>query len=244
MVNVAVDVEALPHSSVAVKVTVAAPVAPQRSLRAVKLLVQVTVPQASVAVAPPLLLNHVLRSVVLPEPSHSTVRSAAGVVMAGAVSSLMVNVAVVDVALPHASVAVVTVAAPVAPQRSLKAVKSLLQVTPLQSSVAGSCSSVGGEPVVQVGRVAGPIAIDRQVGGQAGDDRIGCVLDGERRRRGREEPTQASVAVKVTVALPISTIVAQRREVIAPGDGGFGEAVSNPMVLEEPSKSLLYVMSS
>ena len=56
---------------------------------------------------------------------------------AGAVVSSMVNVAVVLVALPQSSVAVkVTVAAPVAPQSSLKAAKSLLQVTPLQASVA------------------------------------------------------------------------------------------------------------
>ena len=52
-------------------------------------------------------------------------------VRTGAVVSSMVNVAVVDVLSPQSSVAVkVTVAAPVAPQRSLRDVKSLLHVTP------------------------------------------------------------------------------------------------------------------
>ena len=45
--------------------------------------------------------------------------------------SSMVNVAVVELVLPQASVAVkVTVALPVAPQSSLRAVKSLDHVTP------------------------------------------------------------------------------------------------------------------
>ena len=46
----------------AVKVTVATPVAPQRSDRAVKSLVIVTVPQSSLAVDPPLLANHAFSS--------------------------------------------------------------------------------------------------------------------------------------------------------------------------------------
>ena len=48
MVNVAVVVLAFPHPSVAVNVTV---VAPHEVVRVVKLLVQVTVPQLSVATA-------------------------------------------------------------------------------------------------------------------------------------------------------------------------------------------------
>jgi hypothetical protein len=52
--------------------------------------------------------------------------------MLGFVVSSIVNVAVVETVSPQSSVAVkVTVAAPVAPQRSLRAVKSLDHVTPL-----------------------------------------------------------------------------------------------------------------
>ena len=50
MVKVAEVVAVLPQSSVAVHVTVAAPVAPQRLLNAVKLWVMVTSPQLSEAV--------------------------------------------------------------------------------------------------------------------------------------------------------------------------------------------------
>jgi hypothetical protein len=53
MVNVAVDDEALPQASVAVNMTVALPVAPQRSESEVKLLVQMTPEHTSDAVAPP-----------------------------------------------------------------------------------------------------------------------------------------------------------------------------------------------
>ena len=106
MVNVAEVVLVLPQSSVAVKITVAAPVAPQRSLRAVKSLLQVTPPHASVAApAPPLAASQLLRAVVLPRPSHSTVMSMAGLAMAGSVVSSMVNVAVEVATLPHSSVA-------------------------------------------------------------------------------------------------------------------------------------------
>ena len=57
IVNVAVVGVAFPQSSVAVNVTVAVPVCPQPSLKAVKLFVHVTFEQASVAVAPPLDVN-------------------------------------------------------------------------------------------------------------------------------------------------------------------------------------------
>ena len=73
---------------------------------------------------------------LLPAPSHSTVASAAAIT-SGAVVSSIVNVAVVDVALPQSSVAVkVTVAAPVAPQSSLNASKSFVHITPPHASVA------------------------------------------------------------------------------------------------------------
>ena len=116
IVNVAVVLEALPHSSVAVKVTVALPVAPQSSDNPVKSLVHVMLPQRSVAKAPPLDANHSSRSSVFPCPSHSTVRLDACTSITGELVSSIVNVAVVEVALPHSSVAVkVTVAEPVAP---------------------------------------------------------------------------------------------------------------------------------
>jgi hypothetical protein len=55
----------------------------------------------------------------------------------GGVVSTIVNVAIVVLVFPQASVAVkVTVAVPVSPQSSLKVVKSLDQITLLQESVA------------------------------------------------------------------------------------------------------------
>jgi hypothetical protein len=136
IVNVAETLLLLPQSSVAVKVTVADPVAPQSSLKPAKSLLQDTPPQTSEAVAPPLLANHAFNASVLPAPSHSTVSSEADVV-AGAVVSSIVNVAETLLLLPQSSVAVkVTVADPVAPQSSLKPAKSLLNVTAPQLSVA------------------------------------------------------------------------------------------------------------
>ena len=87
IVNVAVVVLALPQSSVAVKITVAVPVAPQSSLKATKSLLQVTPPQASEAVAPPLLASQSFNAVMLPMPSHSTVESSAIMSSVGAVVS-------------------------------------------------------------------------------------------------------------------------------------------------------------
>jgi hypothetical protein len=85
-------------------------------------LVQVTLPQSSDAMAPPLLANHALSAAVFPDPSHSTVSSEASVSMLGGVVSSIVKVAVVVVVKRQASVAVkVTTALPVAPQSSLKA---------------------------------------------------------------------------------------------------------------------------
>ena len=86
MVKVPVVVDLLPQSSVAVKITVAAPVAPHKSLKPGLLLLQVTLLQASVAAAPPLLSNHVLKSSALPDP-HSTVGLLACLVIVGGVVS-------------------------------------------------------------------------------------------------------------------------------------------------------------
>ena len=59
IVKVAEVVEVFPQLSVAVKVTVAEPVAPQVSETDAKLLVQVTFEQTSEATAPPLEANQV-----------------------------------------------------------------------------------------------------------------------------------------------------------------------------------------
>ena len=100
-------------------------------------MLHVTLLQASDAIAPPLEASQSERPEALPAPSHSTVESAAAMSMAGAVVSSIVNVAVVLLLLPQSSVAVkVTVAAPVAPQSSLKESKSLLHVTLLQATGA------------------------------------------------------------------------------------------------------------
>ena len=137
IVKVAEVVEAFPQASVAVKVTVAEPVAPQVSETEVKLLLQVTEEQASLAEAPPLEANQAFKAAVFPKPSHCTVKSEASVAITGLVSSTMVKVAEVVEAFPQASVAVkVTVAEPVAPQVSETEVKLLLQVTEEQASLA------------------------------------------------------------------------------------------------------------
>jgi hypothetical protein len=120
MVKVATVVDLLLHASVAVNVTVADPVAPQAEVKPMKSWVHETLPHASDARAPPLLLSQAFKAVVLPAPSHSTVRLLACVSMVGAVVSSIVNVAVVELLLPQLSVAVkVTVADPVEPQSSL-----------------------------------------------------------------------------------------------------------------------------
>ena len=91
MVNVAVVLVALPQLSVAVKITVAEPVAPQAASNATKSFVQVTSLHASVAVAPPLMSSHAVRSPPLPAPSHSTVASAAAITSGAVVSSTLMN---------------------------------------------------------------------------------------------------------------------------------------------------------
>ena len=138
MVKVAVVLLLFPQSSVAVKITVAAPAAPQSSLKESKSLLHDTSLHASEAVAPPWLVNQASSSAALPEPSHSTVASLASVKV-GAVLSSMVKMAVVLVLLPQLSVAEnVTVAEPVSPQSSLKPEKSWLHVTSLQPSEASA----------------------------------------------------------------------------------------------------------
>ena len=73
IVKVALVVLLFPQSSVAVKTTVVAPVTPHKSLKPSKSLLHLTDEQSSLAVAPPLLLNHASNADTLPEPSHSTV---------------------------------------------------------------------------------------------------------------------------------------------------------------------------
>ena len=84
-VNVAEVVDALPHASVAVKITVTA--VEQSFASALKLFVQVTSEQVSEATAPPLLASQFWIAVWFPVPSHSTVRFEACVVIVGAVTS-------------------------------------------------------------------------------------------------------------------------------------------------------------
>ena len=136
MVKVAVVVVKFPQASVAVKVTVSVPVAPQSSLRPVLSLVQVTPEHTSDALAPPLVDNHAAK---VPEgsdvPSHCTVLFAAAVVKVGTVVSSMVKVASSVMLLVLESVRVkVTVSVPVAPQSSLKPVLSFVTVTTVQLS--------------------------------------------------------------------------------------------------------------
>ena len=106
MVNVA-DVElVLPAASVAVKMTCTDPAPPQVLAMVVKSLLQVTPLQLSVAAAPALLLSHAIRAAVLPDPSHSTVSSAAGVPMVGpSLSSTITSKEAVEL-FPWMSVAV------------------------------------------------------------------------------------------------------------------------------------------
>ena len=138
MVKVAVVEVEFPHESVAVKVTSLSPVSPHKSLNDAKLLLQITGPlQASVAAAPPLASNHAVKSAVLPVPSHSTVSLTAMTVIVGSVVSTMVNVAVVVLLLLlQSSTVKVTVTAPVAPQDSLNAERSLLQSRSVSSHSA------------------------------------------------------------------------------------------------------------
>ena len=106
MVKVAVEEAAFPQASVAVKVTALAPVSPQRLLKLVKLFVQVTLLQVSLAVAPPLLASQAENRPVRSPPVHSTELSAAATTMIGAVLSTTVTVEVDVALLPQSSVTV------------------------------------------------------------------------------------------------------------------------------------------
>ena len=94
MVKVAELVEVFPQASVAVKVTTAEPVAPQRSLSDVKSFDHVIAEQLSEASAPPLDTNHAFKASVFPAPSHSTVWPEAGVVIVGSIVSLTIIICV------------------------------------------------------------------------------------------------------------------------------------------------------
>src|SRR5687768_1133483 len=199
IVNVASFVISLPQASVKVKVTVALPVAPQSSLSDVKLWVTVAVPLHTSL--PEKLANQLFSWVVLPLPSHSTVRSDGAAVQVGSVTSTIVNVASFVISLPQASVKVkVTVALPVAPQSSLSDVKLWVTVAvPLHTSLSEklanqlfiwvvlplpSHSTVRSDgAAVQVGSVTSTIV-----------NVASFVIS----------LPQASVKVKVTVALPVA----------------------------------------
>ena len=70
------------------------------------MLVQVTSEHVSLEAAPPLEANQAAKSVALPFPSHSTAAFVACVAIVGLVVSTIVKLAVVEEALPQASVAV------------------------------------------------------------------------------------------------------------------------------------------
>ena len=106
IVNVAVVELLLLQSSVAVKVTVTEPVAPQSSLNPSKSLLHSKLLQLSVAEAPPLLSNQAFNASKLPMPSHSTVWSEAIGVITGATSSTKVMICSAVLVLPQSSVAV------------------------------------------------------------------------------------------------------------------------------------------
>ena len=92
IVNVADVFELFPQVSVAVKVPLAAPVAPHPFDRDETLLFHVTPLQASVALAPPCELVQLLKSVVFPIPLHSTVKFDAAVVIVGEIVSTIVMI--------------------------------------------------------------------------------------------------------------------------------------------------------
>ena len=134
VVKVAVVELKFPQASVAVKVTVSDPLAPQASLRPMLSLVQVTPEHPSEASAPPLSANQAVNASVV--PSHSTVLSDAATSIVGSVVSTIVKVASRVKALLLESVRVkVTVSVPVAPQSSLKSVLLVVMVTEPQLSI-------------------------------------------------------------------------------------------------------------
>ena len=202
MVNVAVVLEVFPQSSVAVKVTVSAPVAPQRSLKPALLLLQVTLPHASLATAPPLLESQAAKAAALPAPSHSTVSSAATVSMLGSVVSSMVNVAEEVTVLPQSSLAVkMTVALPVAPPLVAQR-HEVVAPGDGAAQLIGRGATIVGEPSVQGGGVAGSVALDRLVG--RSNVRVGAVVSSMVNVAVVEAALpQSSVAEKITSMAPV-----------------------------------------
>ncbi len=191
----------LPHSSVAVKITVTLPVAPHSSLNEEKSLLHVTFPQASLAEASPFEPSQIENSDKLPKPSHSTVSFLAGSLIDGARLSSMVNVAEVVVVFPQASVAVkITVALPVFPHSSLNSVKSFVHVTFPQASLA-SAPPLSASQAFNSESLFGPHSF---VASEAATSSVGAVLSvSENVAEVVAVRPQASVAVKVTVALPV-----------------------------------------
>ena len=86
------------------------------------------------------------------------------------------------------------------------------------AEVAGAGPSMAGEPVVQIYRVAGTVTFNSEVSRCDVDARIGRVLDGEGRRGGRCQSALIGHREGHRGRTSRTTIVAQRREVVAPGD--------------------------
>ncbi len=89
IINKAVVLLELPHSSVAIKETVVEPDNPQSGSKFPIIVFQVMLPHASVAVAPPLSFNHILNALEFPDPSHSTISFDTVVVIIGASESTL-----------------------------------------------------------------------------------------------------------------------------------------------------------
>ena len=139
----------------------------------------------------------------MPEPSHSIVKSEASVSMLGDVVSSIVNVDVVVDSLPQSSVAVnVTVALPVDPQSSESAVKSLLQVTPEQTSLAEAPPFEFNQACKSTSL---PSPSHSTVVSEASTSTLGDVVSAIVKVTVVVDSfPQSSDAVKVTVALPVA----------------------------------------
>src|SRR5688572_1749855 len=218
IIKEAVVDDALPHPSVAVKVTMILPVAPHCELELPSLLLQVTPEHISDAVAPPLPDNHEFRSLTFPAPSHSTVMLEAARMEGGVVSTIL-KVATVEEALPQSSVAVkVTVALPVAPHGLESPLKLLLQVTPEQISEAAA------PPLLESQLLRAlllPTPLHSTVKSEAAVIAGGVVSTIVNVAAEDTERLPSSVAVNVTVALPVSpqpfeSVVRSFDQVIAP----------------------------
>ena len=211
IVNVAVVLLLLPQSSVAVKVTVM-PVAPQSSLKASKSLLQVTSLHASDAMAPPLLASQSVGQLRYrrrhTQPSHPW----RAMSMAGAVVSSIVNVAVVLLVAAvvrgssHGGHARCSAIVAQGRSRCSRLRRCMLEAAapPLLSSHA-----------VEVAAVAGAVTLNRRIHGGHVDGwgvvssivNVAVVL----------LLPQLSVAVKVTVAMPVARKRRSRRRSVAPG---------------------------